>query len=71
MSASDFVSHSAERLNADQRRAWFKARAAAANKSGARWHRFNLDEATGILSYEGWKVRPANEQHVSGPGGSP
>jgi hypothetical protein len=71
VSERDFSSQTAERLDADQRQAWFKARRKEADRKGARWHRFTFDEKTGVLLYEGWKVRPASEQHISGPGAAP
>jgi hypothetical protein len=72
VSEPEFLSQTAEKLNADQRRAWFKARASEADRQGARWHRFTFDLATGTCLYEGWKVRPDAEgdprfQFIGGP----
>lgn len=57
--------------DADKRRDWFKMRAREASLRGARWHRFNYDNDTCLLSYEGWKSRPENAgPHVNGPRGA-
>jgi hypothetical protein len=71
VSKPDFAAQAGGGLDADRRRDWLKAQHAEANRRGARWHRFGFDKATNILRYEGWKARPAGEQHVSGPGGAP
>lgn len=75
MSEPDFRSQTTAPVGSEQRRAWFKARAKDANRQGARWHRYSFDEKTGVLLYEGWKLRPESEgdprfQFISGPGGA-
>lgn len=65
MAEPDFIQRTSKAMDVDQRLEWFKQQADDADKQGARWHRFSWDESTQSLLYEGWKVRPEHEPHIS------
>jgi hypothetical protein len=57
-----YASEATDPGNEDERLAWISARASEANLSGAAWHRFSLNPATGLMLYEGWRPRFAGSQ---------
>ncbi len=58
----DFLSQNGDALTDEERRAWFKVRAAEANEQGAVMARYSIHETIPNLAlFEAWKVAPTSQ----------
>lgn len=59
----DFIAQNAEPMTRDERRQWFRERAAEMRREGATWLQMSVDNADAptVALVEGWRERPANQ----------